>query len=513
MSMELNEHMRMRLARLDKLETQGVSGFPNDFRPDHSVVDLRAAFEAKTKEELEAQPSTVAVAGRVMTLRNMGKAAFFHLKDREGIIQVFVSKDRLGDEAFEVFKLLEPGDLVGVTGAMMRTRTGELSVGAQSVKLLTKSLRPLPEKWHGLQNLETRFRQRYVDLIVNDEVRAVFRQRSQVVSYIRAFLDGRGFLEVETPMMHPLAGGAAARPFITHHNALDIDLFLRIAPELYLKRLLVGGLERVYEINRNFRNEGLSTRHNPEFTMLEFYWAYADYRMLMDLTEEMVCGLVTKLHGTTVIPYGEGTLDLGAPWQRLTMKQAVMKYAGLTEVEASSRETLFQWLQRAGVKTDQSWGWGKALSEVYEQSVEANITSPTFITHHPVEISPLARRNQEDPELTDRFELVIAGREVANAFSELNDPRDQRSRFESQLKAKEAGDAEAHEMDLDYLRALEFGMPPAAGEGIGIDRLVMLLCNRQNIKEVILFPTMRPEDGNVDDLDEGTEEPPCEPEA
>ncbi len=491
-----------RLKKLTQLEEAGISGFPNDFVPDSDTRTLHARFDSATQEALEAESARFRVAGRVMTLRNMGKACFFHFKDRLGSLQAYVRKDVLGEEQFERFTLIEVGDIVGVTGKLMKTRTGELTLMAESVKLVTKALRPLPEKFHGLQDVETRFRQRYVDLIMNDWVRELFVTRSKIVSYIRSFLDGRNFLEVETPMMHAIAGGAAARPFVTHHNALDIDLFLRIAPELYLKRLLVGGLERVYEINRNFRNEGLSHKHNPEFTMLEFYWAYATFHDLMALTEELLSGVFTALRGEPAIEIGGKRISMAPPFRKLPLADSLSVVGGLPADKVTDRDYLAEVLRRNEVEVIPAWGLGKLQVEVYDKLVESRIEEPTFIIHHPVETSPLSRRNNENPEVVDRFELIVAGREIANAFSELNDPRDQKARFEEQMKARDAGDEEAHQVDWDYVRALEYGMPPAAGQGIGIDRLVMLATGMENIKEVILFPLLRPEVAELD-----TEEP------
>ena len=494
MTHELNEHIRNRLTRLAALEEGGVPGYPNDFTPEQSTAGVHGTYGERTKEELEENTGTAVVAGRIMTLRIMGKASFFHLKDRTGTLQIFVRRDAVGEDEYRAFKRFEVGDIVGVRGGLMRTRTGELSVAATEVRLLSKAIRPLPEKFHGLQDMEARYRQRYVDLIVNDDVREVFRVRAGVIGALRQALNDMDFMEVETPMMHPVPGGAAARPFVTHHNALDMDLYLRIAPELYLKRLLVGGLERVYEINRSFRNEGLSPRHNPEFTMLEFYQAYATYEDLMDLTEALITGLAQEVVGSLKVPFGEdGTLDLTPPWPRIRLRDAVREASGLSVADLDDPAALRAWLKARDVDAPAGWGPGKLLAEVYDVAVEPTLIRPTFVTHHPVEISPLARRNAEDPTVADRFELIIGGREIVNAFSELNDPRDQRARFEAQLAARAAGDDEAHGMDADFLRALEYGMPPAAGEGIGIDRLVMLLTNRHHIKEVILFPLLRPE--------------------
>ncbi|MBM4352558.1 MAG: lysine--tRNA ligase [Deltaproteobacteria bacterium] len=491
-----------RLKKLDKLEAGGTQGFPNDFVPDSDTGLLHRRFDEVPPEVLEAETARFGVAGRIMTLRSMGKACFFHFKDRHGSLQVYVRKDVIGDEQFERFGLFEVGDIVGVVGRVMKTRTGELTLLAEAIRLVTKALRPLPEKFHGLQDLETRFRQRYVDLIMNDWVRELFVTRSRIVSHIRSFLDGRGFLEVETPMMHAIAGGAAARPFVTHHNALDIDLYLRIAPELYLKRLLVGGFERVYEINRNFRNEGLSHKHNPEFTMLEFYWAYATFNDLMSLTEELLGGLFAALRGEPAIEIGGKRISMAPPYRKLPLAESLSVVGGLPPDKVADRDFLTALLRRQEVEVIPAWGIGKLQVEVYDKLVESRIEEPTFIIHHPVETSPLSRRNNENPEVVDRFELIIAGREIANAFSELNDPRDQRQRFEDQMRAREAGDDEAHQVDWDYVRALEYGMPPAAGQGIGIDRLVMLATGMENIKEVILFPLLKPEAAEPD-----TEEP------
>ncbi len=493
MAKGIDKFIENRLQKLEQLEEAGISGFPNDFRPSTTSLALSESYGEKTGEELDGATEQFAIAGRIMTLRSMGKAAFLHIQDRYGRMQLYVRKNEVGDEAYDAFKLMEVGDIVGAQGRVMKTRTGELSLFVSHIRLLTKALRPLPEKFHGLQDIETRFRQRYVDLFMNDWVRDLFVTRSSIVSYIRRFLDERQFMEVETPMMHPIAGGAAARPFVTHHNALDIDLFLRIAPELYLKRLLVGGLERVYEINRNFRNEGLSHKHNPEFTMLEFYWAYASFEDLMTLTEEMISGLFAHLGKGMTITVDGHELSMAAPFRRLRLADSLHEVGGLPADKVSDPAFLAQWLGSREVEVKPGWGLGKMQVEVYDLVVEERLIDPTFITHHPVETSPLSRRNAEDPNVVDRFELIIGGREIANAFSELNDPRDQRNRFEAQMAARADGDDEAHQLDHDFLRALEFGMPPAAGEGIGIDRLVMLATGVDNIKEAILFPLLRPE--------------------
>lgn len=495
MSNGIDQLIANRLAKLEQIEAGGVNAYPNDFSPDSNSAGLHSLYDGMEEQELLEAAPAVRLAGRIMTLRAMGKATFLHLKDRHGTIQLYVRKNKVGEDTYALFKLFEVGDIIGVEGTVMRTRTGELTVFASHIRMLSKALRPLPEKFHGLQDVETRFRRRYVDLIMNDWVRDLFVKRSRIVSFIRAFLDDRMFMEVETPMMHAIAGGAAARPFTTHHNALDIDLFLRIAPELYLKRLLVGGFERVYEINRNFRNEGLSHKHNPEFTMLEFYWAYATFDDLMQLTEEMLAAVFVDIMGKTVLEVDGEEISVAPPFRRLTLARSLVDLGGFTEEQAVDADYLAGWLTRHEVEVVGAWGLGKLQTEAYDMAVEPRIKEPTFITHHPVETSPLSRRNEENPQVVDRFELIIAGREIANAFSELNDPRDQRGRFEAQMKAREAGDDEAHQLDLDFLRALEYGMPPAAGEGIGIDRLVMLAAGVDNIKEAILFPLLRPEPG------------------
>ena len=496
MSKAIDNLIANRTQKLNDLEGEGVNPYPNDFKPGSSAEELLAAYGDTAPEDFEQIRTQFAVAGRVMALRKMGKAAFLHLKDRTGRLQVYVRRDNVGEDEYARFKrAFEVGDIIGAEGPLMKTRTGELTVSATRVVMLSKALRPLPEKFHGLQDVETRFRRRYVDLIMNDWVRALFVTRSRILGAVRQFLNDRDFLEVETPMMQPIAGGAAARPFVTHHNALDIDLFLRIAPELYLKRLLVGGLERVYEVNRNFRNEGLSHKHNPEFTMLEFYWAYANFTDLMDLTEEMVTAVFEAVGGEQSIKVGEQEISVAPPYRRLTLTDSLTEVGGISREEVADAAFLTGWLKRHEVEVKEVWGLGKLQMEVYDKLVEPLLLEPTFIIHHPVETSPLSRRNEANPAVVDRFELIIGGREIANAFSELNDPRDQRARFEEQRKAREGGDDEACEVDHDFLRALEYGMPPAAGEGIGIDRLVMLATGMDNIKEVILFPLLRPESG------------------
>jgi lysyl-tRNA synthetase class 2 len=428
-----------------------------------------------------------------MAIRDFGKAAFLQLQDRGGRLQVYVQRAEVGDDQFAVFRALDLGDIAGFEGRLFRTRTGELTLQARRVRYLAKALRPLPEKWHGLQDVELRYRQRYLDLLVNPDSLKVFRVRSRVLQVIRSFLTARDFLEVETPMMQPIAGGALARPFVTHHNTLDLELYLRIAPELYLKRLVVGGIDRVFELNRNFRNEGVSTQHNPEFTMLEFYQAYATYRELMTLTEEMIAELAGQITGGTTVTYGAHQVNLAPPWARLSVAEALARATGLSAAEIEDEGRLRRLAGEHGPPLAADLPYGKVLIEAFERTTEATLIQPTFVVDYPVEVSPLARLADRDPRIVDRFELFVVGRELANGFSELNDPDDQRRRFEAQLRAKHAGDEEAHAMDEDYLRALEHGMPPTAGEGIGIDRLVMLLADAPSIRDVILFPQMRPE--------------------
>jgi lysyl-tRNA synthetase class 2 len=487
-----NALIRQRLETLAALRAAGVNPYPNDFRPTHAAAQILTEHGDKDAEALAALGQTFALAGRVMALRSFGKAAFVKLQDRSGQLQAYVKRDGVGEEAFGVFSRTDVGDFLGVEGPLLRTRTGELTLEARQVRLLCKSLRPLPEKWHGLTDKETRYRQRYVDLVVNPEVREAFRRRSRLIHLVRGFFLGRDFLEMETPMMQPIPGGATARPFVTHHNALDMTLYLRVAPELYLKRLVVGGVERVFEINRNFRNEGLSNQHNPEFTMLEFYQAYATYEELMDLTEELFVYLAEELAGGRKIVYQGEEIDFTPPWPRLTVQQAVARYGELTEEQTEDPQAVRAYAARLGLETA-GVPHGKLLAEVFETVAEPHLLQPTFVTRYPVEVSPLSRRNEEDPRFVDRFELYIARREIANAFSELNDPLDQLERFRSQAAEREAGDEEAHWVDLDYVRALEYGMPPAAGEGIGIDRVAMLFTDSPSIRDVILFPHMRPE--------------------
>ncbi len=490
---DTNELIAQRRSKLSTLREKG-NAFPNQFRRDALAARLHAEHETKTEPELEAQPIPVKVAGRIMTRRLMGKASFVHLQDMSGKIQLYIRQDEVTPEVYEQFLHWDLGDIIGVEGKLFKTKTGELSVRAKQIFLLTKSLRPLPDKYHGLTDQESCYRQRYLDLIANQETRTTFAIRSQIVDEIRSFLKERDFLEVETPMMQVLPGGAAAKPFTTYHNALDMPLYLRIAPELYLKRLVVGGFERVFEINRNFRNEGLSVRHNPEFTMLEFYQAYADYNDLMDLTEEMIRCLAVKVLGKTSITYQEFEFDVAKPFTRITMVDSILHYnKNLTAKDLASIEAAKKVAQSLEIPVQESYGLGKIQLEIFEKTVEHRLIDPTFITEYPAEVSPLARRNDNNPFITDRFEMFIAGREIANGFSELNDADDQADRFRKQMEDKEAGDEEAMPFDEDYIMALEYGLPPTAGEGIGIDRLVMLFTNAASIRDVILFPHMRPQ--------------------
>ncbi|MFZ7094799.1 lysine--tRNA ligase [Luteimonas dalianensis] len=494
---EENRLIAERRAKLAALRGQGAA-FPNDFRRADQAGDLQAEYaDADTwnGDALEADGRRVALAGRMMAKRVMGKAAFAQIQDVSGRIQLFLQRDALGD-AYQAFKGWDVGDIVAAEGTLMRTRTGELSVKATSLRLLSKSLRPLPDKWHGLADVEQRYRQRYVDLIVSPESREVFVKRSRIISALRAWLDARAFLEVETPMMHYIAGGAAARPFTTHHNALDLQLYLRVAPELYLKRLVVGGFERVYEINRNFRNEGVSTRHNPEFTMLELYQAYATYEDIMDLTEGMIRDVAQGTIGTTALEWEGNAIDVGPRFRRWKLEDAVRELnPEISAEDCRDRDALAAHCQRLGVRIKPDWGWGKLLLELFEATVEEGLVQPTFITHYPVEVSPLARESDSEPGITDRFELFIGGKEMANGFSELNDPEEQAARFRAQVEAREGGDEEAMHYDADYIRALEVGLPPTGGLGVGIDRLVMLFTGSASIRDVLLFPYMRPEGG------------------
>ena len=503
MSEDVTDQIAARRLKLEALRQAGDDPFANDFKPTRTTAEFLAAFDPLSPEQLAAVSEPSAIAGRIPAKpRDFGKASFLHVQDRDGRLQVYVKRDVVGEATFTRFKQAEAGDFVGVVGVPFRTRTNELTLEARELRVLTKALLPLPEKWHGLTDVEARYRQRYLDLVANDEVRDTFRKRARLVQYLRDFLTARGFVEVETPMMQPIAGGAAARPFVTHHNALDMELFLRIAPELYLKRLLVGGFDRVFELNRVFRNEGVSTRHNPEFTMLEFYQAYATYEDLMALTEELFVGAADAVAGARTVPYLGHDIDLTPPWRRVSIPEYVASRCQLPldAVRRLDLATLQPAADQVGgpLRKDYrtQYGAGAAgylLLDLFEHLAEPELIQPTFVHEYPVAVSPLARRSARHPEFVDRFELFVAGQEMANAFSELNDPDDQRRRLEGQLSQKTAGDDEAHAMDEDFLRALEHGMPPAAGEGIGVDRLAMLLTNAGSIRDVILFPHMRPE--------------------
>jgi len=487
--------LKQRREKAESLAQSGVKLFSNTFKAPDPIIDILPQGEHLAPECHDDSGHSYRVAGRVMSMRKFGKAAFFHLQDASERLQIYARRDLLGEEVYDLFKKWDVGDIVGVEGRLFKTKTGELSLEATTLQMITKSLRPLPEKFHGLTDVETRYRQRYLDLIVNPEAREVFKKRVEIIRLIREFLNNRGYMEVETPMMQPVPGGATAKPFRTHHNALDMDLYLRIAPELYLKRLLVSGFEKVFEINRNFRNEGLSTRHNPEFTMLEFYQAYATYHDLMDLTEEMVSWLAHEVTGSMDISYQGTPVNLAPPWRRLTMEESLVQIGGLDPAVLEDDTAVMALAKQKGIELQPGAGPGKAKTELFELLVEERLIDPTFITSYPTEVSPLARRNEEDPTVTDRFELFITGREIANAFSELNDPIDQLQRFQKQIDER-GEDEEIHPvLDRDYVRALEYGMPSAAGEGIGIDRLVMLLTDSPSIRDVILFPQMKPEIG------------------
>jgi len=490
---ELNEQRQQRVKKLDLLREAGVAPYGTRFEVKDRAGRLITLHGEKTKEVLEQEKIPCTLAGRIVALRRFGKAGFAVLQDGSDRLQVYLKKDLLTERAYTVAEQLDLGDWIGVTGKLFRTKTNELTVEVHELTFLSKALRPLPEKWHGLTDVETRYRQRYVDLIANPNVHGIFAMRSKIIAGIRSFLVERGFLEVETPMMHPIPGGAAAKPFVTHHNALGVDLYLRIAPELYLKRLVIGGFPRVFEINRNFRNEGISTIHNPEFTMLEFYVSYADYQDLIVLTEELIATVVAQVLGKTVIDYQGTVINLTPPWRRWSYHQAILEVNGLDESVLHDKDEAIAVAKKLNVPVDPKWPLFNIVNEIFEETVEPNLQQPTFVTDYPIEISPLARRKDSDPALTDRFELYIAGREIANAFSELNDPLDQRERFEKQAARRQAGDEEAHPVDEDFLRALEYGMPPTAGEGIGIDRLVMLFANQGSIRDVVLFPQLRPE--------------------
>lgn len=491
MSEELNDQLMVRREKMNHLREKGMDPFGKRFDRTHQTKELVAQYGELEKEVLEEKAVSVSLAGRVMTKRGKGKAGFANIQDLTGQIQIYVRKDAIGDDSYEIFNTADLGDIIGITGTLFKTKVGELSVKVQEFQLLTKSLRPLPDKFHGLKDVEQRYRQRYLDLIMSEESKATFVTRSRIIREMRRYLDSHGYLEVETPMMHAIAGGASARPFVTHHNALDMELYMRIAIELHLKRLIVGGLEKVYEIGRVFRNEGVSTRHNPEFTMIELYEAYADYRDIMSLTENLVAHIAQEVLGTTTVQYGDNEIDLKPEWKRLHMVDAIKEYTGVDFWREMSKEEAHALAKEHGVEITEHMLYGHVVNEFFEQKVEEKLIQPTFIYGHPVEISPLAKKNDEDPRFTDRFELFIVAREHANAFTELNDPIDQRERFEAQLQEREQGNDEAHMMDDDFIEALEYGMPPTGGLGIGIDRLVMLLTNAPSIRDVLLFPHMR----------------------
>ncbi|MFJ5763386.1 lysine--tRNA ligase [Neobacillus sp. NPDC093182] len=488
---ELNDQLKVRREKMNTMRENGLDPFGKRFERTHSIIELVEQYGELEKEDLETKNVEVTLAGRMMTKRGKGKAGFANIQDLTGQIQVYVRVDAIGEEAYEVFDSSDLGDIIGVTGTLFKTKVGELSVKVQNYTFLTKALRPLPDKFHGLKDVEQRYRQRYLDLIVSQESRETFITRSKIIQAMRRYLDDNGYLEVETPMMHSIAGGASARPFITHHNALDMELYMRIAIELHLKRLIVGGLEKVYEIGRVFRNEGVSTRHNPEFTMIELYEAYADYQDIMSLTENLIAHIAQEVLGTTTVQYGEYEVNLKPEWKRLHMVDAIKEYTGVDFWKQMSVDEARAIAKEHGVEITEHMLYGHIVNEFFEQKVEEKLIQPTFIYGHPVEISPLAKKNEEDPRFTDRFELFIVAREHANAFTELNDPIDQRERFEAQLKEREQGNDEAHEMDEDFVEALEYGMPPTGGLGIGIDRLVMLLTNSPSIRDVLLFPLMR----------------------
>ena len=491
-----SEQVRVRYEKLDRIRERKENPYKNGFSPTGLARELHRKYDEKTKPELEASPVETSVAGRIMAIRDFGKASFVQVRDRTGIIQLYVSKDKLGDEAYAKYREMDVGDVVFAQGNLFKTKTNELSVEAKLVELLTKSLRPLPEKYHGISDVEIKYRQRYLDLIMSEATKETFRKRSRIVEEVRRYFIEHDFMEVETPMMHPIVGGATARPFVTHHNTLDMDLYLRIAPELYLKRLVVGGFDRVFEINRNFRNEGMSIKHNPEFTMLEFYQAYATYEDLMDLTEELFQQVAERVLGTKKINYQGTQIELSGPWKRMSVEDAILQYSGFTDrAKIRDRAALLAYGASKGLHMNPKDSTGGLMMVIFDEEVESKLIQPTFVTLYPLDVSPLSRRNEKDPFLVDRFELYVYGREMANAFSELNDPVDQKERFQAQVDAKAAGNEEACDMDADYIRALEYGLPPTAGQGIGIDRMVMLLTDSPSIRDVILFPQMRPEAG------------------
>lgn len=498
--MEDNDLLKVRLEKIAALKAAGIDLYPNDTKPQNTTSDIFAQFGNTDSDALAQLTQKFSIAGRLLAMRNFGKAAFIKIQDRKGRIQCYIAKNILSEEAYFVFKKLDIGDIIYISGKLFRTKTNELTIEAQDLRLLSKAIRPLPEKWHGLTDIEIRYRQRHLDLISNPAVKETFYRRSRIIHLIRQFMDKYDFLEVETPMMQPRAGGAVARPFKTHHNALNMSLFLRIAPELYLKRLVTGGLERVYEINRNFRNEGIDTFHNPEFTMMEFYWAYATYEDLMSFTEELFADIAHHILGGLKFTYQGTQIDMTPPWRRLSVMDALVEIAGMEPAALHNRAQIVDFAKKTGCEVKESDPSGKILMAIFDEVVEKKLIQPTFVTDYPVAVSPLSRRSNTNPEIVDRFELYISGREIANAFSELNDPADQKDRFLEQLKEREAGDDEAHEMDEDYIHTLEYAMPPTAGEGIGIDRLVMLFTDSASIRDVILFPLLKDKTGTKDNI-------------
>ena len=490
---EASELIQQRIRKLEALIKQGIDPFPNNFKISHTSKDILETFGSLSDEELKSVRETFCLAGRILAIRSFGKASFIHIQDRKGKIQAYSQKDIIGDQAYQLFKTLDIGDFVGLEGSIFRTKTRELTLQIQRFQLLVKSLRPLPEKWHGLTDVETRYRHRYLDLIANPRVKEIFLTRIQAIQKIRDFFTHRGFIEVETPMLHPIPGGATAKPFKTHHNALNMELYMRVAPELFLKRLVIGGFERIFEINRCFRNEGISTQHNPEFTMLEFYQSYATYEEMMEMTEELLCSMVKEIHGGPRLTYQGKQIDFTPPWKRIRFKESLMEYGGIDPTILKEPSNAEEAAKRLGLELKKGTSHGRVLADLFKEVVEPHLFQPTFITHYPTEVSPLSRRNGDDPGVVDRFELFIAGREIANGFSELNDPIDQRERFLQQLKERTDETDFFLSLDEDFLQALEFGMPPTAGEGIGIDRWIMLLTDVPSIREVIFFPLLRME--------------------
>jgi lysyl-tRNA synthetase class 2 len=490
---EASELIQQRIRKLEALIKQGIDPFPNNFKISHTSKDILETFGSLSDEELKSVRETFCLAGRILAIRSFGKASFIHIQDRKGKIQAYSQKDIIGDQAYQLFKTLDIGDFVGLEGSIFRTKTRELTLQIQRLQLLVKSLRPLPEKWHGLTDVETRYRHRYLDLIANPRVKEIFLTRIQAIQKIRDFFTHRGFIEVETPMLHPIPGGATAKPFKTHHNALNMELYMRVAPELFLKRLVIGGFERIFEINRCFRNEGISTQHNPEFTMLEFYQSYATYEEMMEMTEELLCSMVKEIHGGPRLTYQGKQIDFTPPWKRIRFKESLMEYGGIDPTILKEPSNAEEAAKRLGLELKKGTSHGRVLADLFKEVVEPHLFQPTFITHYPTEVSPLSRRNGDDPGVVDRFELFIAGREIANGFSELNDPIDQRERFLQQLKERTDETDFCLSLDEDFLQALEFGMPPTAGEGIGIDRWIMLLTDVPSIREVIFFPLLRME--------------------